>query len=54
MLVTGHTHAGIIAAEYSTKESAGVSSLVGVSCFSLVAVLGLFFLMAVSIVLYGS
>ena len=49
MLVRNQTRAGITAADYFPKESAGVSALVGVSSFSLVAVLGLFFLMGVSI-----
>ena len=47
MLVTDPTFHGVPAFQYAAREAAGLSALVGVSCFSLVAVLGLLFLMAV-------
>ena len=48
MLASNPPQYGIPAVQYSAREAAGVSALVGVSCFSLVAVVGLLFLMAVS------
>jgi len=49
MFVADPAYHGVSPVQYSAREAAGVSALVGVSCFSLVAVLGLLFLMAVSI-----